>query len=84
MLNGALLSVDEYPAARDRYLPTREVLRRYGITETSLARWLADETLTFPRPTYFSRRRYWKLAEIIEWEGEQRRAHADAKQAQAQ
>jgi predicted DNA-binding transcriptional regulator AlpA len=30
-------------------------------------RWLQDEKLAFPKPTYIARRRYWREADIIAW-----------------
>jgi predicted DNA-binding transcriptional regulator AlpA len=58
------------PTALDeRYLPTRRVRRRYGISETTLTRWLRDKG--FPTPTRLSGRRYWRLSEVVQWEAEQ-------------
>jgi predicted DNA-binding transcriptional regulator AlpA len=31
-------------------------------------RWLKDEEMGFPQPTYFAERRYWKLSELEAWE----------------
>jgi predicted DNA-binding transcriptional regulator AlpA len=52
----------------DNLLPAPSVWRRYGKTDRTLDRWLQDETLGFPRPTVIRGRRYFKEAELIEWE----------------
>ena len=52
----------------DGYLPARAVWERYGVTAMSLWRWVADPDLSFPKPVYFGRFRYWKLSELGEWE----------------
>lgn len=38
-----------------------------GISDMSLWRWLSDPYISFPRPIYIGRRRYWKEVEIIAW-----------------
>jgi predicted DNA-binding transcriptional regulator AlpA len=52
----------------DRFLPARSVWERYGITSMSLYRWERDEKTEFPRPFYIGRFRFWRLADLIEWE----------------
>jgi predicted DNA-binding transcriptional regulator AlpA len=49
-------------------LPARQVWARFGITDRTLDRWLADENLKFPRPLIINRRRYFFLDEIEAWE----------------
>lgn len=56
------------PAAEETFLPARRVWQRYGVTSMSLHRWLADDRMDFPKPTYLGRFRYWKLAELEAWE----------------
>ncbi len=51
--------------AADGYLPARGVWERYGVTSTSLYRWLADEKSDFPHPVYIGRFRYWKIADLL-------------------
>lgn len=41
---------------------------RFGICDRTLDRWLIDPRMSFPRPIYINKRRYWELAEIEEWE----------------
>lgn len=56
----------------DKFLSARMVRRRYGdISTMSLHRWLTNKDIGFPRPTYLGRLRFWKLAELIEWESRQ-------------
>ena len=48
------------PAARVRELCG-------GISHMTLWRWLDDASLSFPRPIYIARRRYWKEATVVAW-----------------
>ncbi|WP_425050754.1 helix-turn-helix transcriptional regulator [Psychromarinibacter sp. S121] len=38
-----------------------------GVSDMSLWRWLNDPALSFPKPIYIARRRYWREAEVIAW-----------------
>ncbi|WP_374292599.1 helix-turn-helix transcriptional regulator [Paenirhodobacter enshiensis] len=38
-----------------------------GISDTTLARWMARPELNFPRPIYIGRRRFFRVAEILAW-----------------
>jgi len=61
------------------------VCARYGITDMTLWRWLADTTLNFPAPAMRIRgRRFWRLADLEKWEanfvprgGQRKRDHAE-------
>ncbi len=66
------------PAA-DVHLPARDVLRRYGIVDRTLDRWLGNESLDFPQPLIINRRRYFRMAEIEAWERERARAQGAAR-----
>lgn len=59
----------------DGFLPARAVWERYSVTAMSLYRWLADDTLVFPRPVYIGRFRYWRRSELEEWERTRPRVH---------
>jgi predicted DNA-binding transcriptional regulator AlpA len=50
------------------FLPARKVADRYNVSFQSLWRWLGNESLGFPRPTYVNGRRYWSRASLEEWE----------------
>jgi predicted DNA-binding transcriptional regulator AlpA len=52
----------------DRFLPARQVWSRYGVCDMTLHRWVRDERMNFPRPIYFGRLRFWKLADLESWE----------------
>jgi predicted DNA-binding transcriptional regulator AlpA len=52
----------------DSMLPAPQVWRRYRKSDKTLDRWLKDEGLGFPRPIYIRNRRYFREAELIEWE----------------
>ena len=52
----------------DRFLPARQVQERYAISEQTLWRWLRDDRVSFPRPLYIQRFRYFKLSELEAWE----------------
>jgi len=50
------------------YLPARAVWERYGVSDMTIYRWLQDDRMGFPKPTYFGRNRYWRLADLKSWE----------------
>jgi predicted DNA-binding transcriptional regulator AlpA len=53
----------------DNYIPAPQVYKkRYRKCEKTLDRWLKDEKLGFPRPIYIRGRRYFREAELVEWE----------------
>jgi len=54
-------------------LPARMVWTRFGVTDRTLDRWIADPDLKFPRPMYIKKRRYFFLDEIEDWERAQAR-----------
>lgn len=56
------------PETDSTFLPARAVRERYGISFMSLWRWINDPRMGFPPPIYFSRYRYWRLADIEAWE----------------
>ena len=57
------------PACTDhRLLPTRQVCGRYGVADRTIDRWLSRRSLGFPKPIVVNRRRYWRQAELDEWE----------------
>lgn len=58
------------------YMPAPNVLKRYGITDTTLDRWLDDEALGMPRPMYIGRNRYFDVAELEAWETSRPRRRA--------
>lgn len=58
------------------YLPARKVWERYGVTSMTLHRWIADPRMNFPAPHYFGRFRFWRLADLEQWESEQPRRRA--------
>jgi hypothetical protein len=52
----------------DVFLPSRKVRERYGnVSDMWLHRRLRDDA-SFPRPTYISTRRFWRLGDLVEWE----------------
>ncbi|RWP80471.1 DNA-binding protein [Mesorhizobium sp.] len=50
------------------YLTAKQVHARYGITDMTLWRWLNNSELNFPRPIVITKRRYFKVDEVLEWE----------------
>ena len=51
------------------YLPRHKVLSRYEIANTTLYRWMNDETVNFPRPVKMGPRCVrWKVSELEIWE----------------
>jgi predicted DNA-binding transcriptional regulator AlpA len=47
-----------------RLLPTRQVCKRYGISDRTIARWERDPELHFPRPTVINKRKYYAEAAL--------------------
>lgn len=60
-------------SATAEYQPARKVWERYGVTSMTISRWLDDEDMGFPRPTYFGRFRYWKTSDLEAWERDRAR-----------
>jgi predicted DNA-binding transcriptional regulator AlpA len=54
------------------YLKTREILHRFSISRTTLARWLRSPTVGFPRPVTISRRQFFDAAEVAAFEASRR------------
>jgi predicted DNA-binding transcriptional regulator AlpA len=53
----------------DTYLRIKAVRKRYGdVSEMTINRWVEDKEMEFPRPDYFGRCRFWKLADLEAWE----------------
>jgi hypothetical protein len=59
------------PDTSGNLLPAPMVWRRYEKTDRTLSRWLKDVALGFPQPTIIRNRRYFREAELIEWERNQ-------------
>lgn len=57
-----------------RYLPAKQVLARYGITDMTLWRWLRDKDLGFPQPKKIRGRRYFEGDELDEFDARQEAA----------
>ena len=56
------------------FLPAAQVRLRYGVSHMSLWRWLNNKATGFPKPIRINGRRFWKLAELEQWEDESRAA----------
>lgn len=52
----------------EAFLTGPQVLKRYGISEMTLYRWLKDEGLGFPKPMVVNGRRFFKEGELTNWE----------------
>jgi hypothetical protein len=55
-------------ASSDERLPAAAVLRRYKIVDRTLKRWLDNPSLDFPRPLVVNGRRYFRAADLDQWE----------------
>ena len=64
------ITIETKPAERE-FLPARQVWERYSVTSMTLWRWVADERMGFPKPVYFGRFRYWRMADLEAWERQQ-------------
>jgi len=38
-----------------------------GVSDMSIWRWLNNPAMSFPKPVYIAKRRYWREAEIVAW-----------------
>jgi predicted DNA-binding transcriptional regulator AlpA len=54
--------------AGERLLPIRQILERYSVSDRTIDRWVADPKVGFPQPMVIQRRRFWRLAEIEQFE----------------
>lgn len=52
----------------ERLLPIRQLLSRYSVSDRTIDRWLADPRVGFPQPIVIQRRRFWRLADIEQFE----------------
>ena len=53
----------------DRLITANDVRARYGgISAMTLSRWLKDDRLNFPQPIRIHNLRYFRLADLVEWE----------------
>lgn len=50
------------------FLPARRTWERYGVTSMTLHRWLRDPAMGFPQPVYIGRFRYFRFADLEQWE----------------
>lgn len=64
-------TLTEPVAGSGGFLPARHVLDRYRISQMTLWRWVADDSMGFPKPVYLGRYRYWRIADIEAWEASQ-------------
>ena len=53
----------------DSHLDSVAVAERYKISRRSIANWMKNERMGFPKPFLrINRRFYWKLSDLLEWE----------------
>jgi hypothetical protein len=51
------------------FLTAAQVRVRYGcVSEMTIWRWLKDPALVFPEPIRINRRRYWKIADLNDFD----------------
>lgn len=55
---------------KEIFLGTARVLERYGISDSTIRRWVKDDGLSFPRPLVRRNRWYFRLSELEAWERE--------------
>lgn len=59
------------PKSTEDLLPTTITRARYGVSDMTIFRWLADPKLGFPQPIRINGRRYWRLADLQAFEARQ-------------
>ena len=60
------------PVSATKFLTARQVHERYAISDMTLWRWLHDEQLAFPKPTFIRSRRYFSHSDLEAWDASQR------------
>lgn len=56
----------------DTMLTGPQLRARFGnISDMTVHRWLKNDALGFPQPTYINNRRYWRLGDLVSWENAQ-------------
>lgn len=58
------------------YLSSRQVRTRYSIAKITLARWIADPKLKFPKPEPIRKRHYWPVVELDRWDEARKQGEA--------
>lgn len=58
-----------------KLLPTRQVCRRYNVSDRTVARWERDTDLGFPQPVIINKRKYYHEADLTAFD----RAQASAR-----
>jgi predicted DNA-binding transcriptional regulator AlpA len=59
------------PKSNDDLLPAAPIRARYGVSDMTIFRWLANPKLGFPQPLRINGRRYWRLADLQAFEVKQ-------------
>ncbi|OXE42989.1 transcriptional regulator [Methylobacterium radiotolerans] len=59
------------PKSNEDLLPASVARARYGVSDMTIFRWLADPRLGFPQPIRINGRRYWRLADLQAFEARQ-------------
>jgi len=72
-MNNSVINNSEGPL-----LPASAVWGRYCVSDRTLDRWLANESLGFPKPLLINRRRYFRERELAEWERKRASAKTEA------
>ena len=51
-----------------RLISASDVRKMIGnVSDMTIWRWLKDEKLSFPKPIYVQRRRFWRESELLSW-----------------
>jgi predicted DNA-binding transcriptional regulator AlpA len=66
----------DVPKSSEDLLPATATRSRYGVSDMTIFRWLADPGLGFPQPIRINGRRYWRLADLQAFEARQAKTEA--------
>jgi predicted DNA-binding transcriptional regulator AlpA len=47
-----------------RLMPTRQLCKRYGVSDRTIARWERDPGMRFPQPVVINKRKYYHESEL--------------------
>jgi predicted DNA-binding transcriptional regulator AlpA len=54
--------------ATSRLLPTRQVCKRYAVSDRTISRWERDPELRFPQPVVINKRKYYHESDLTSFD----------------
>ncbi len=60
--------MNNHPETTGKKLTSNAICERFGITRRTLARWMVDPRMGFPKSLVLNHRHYFEEIEVISWE----------------